>query len=102
METSKCPKPRNSKRGRGSRPKQIPCNVKRNLARGKKPDFYWVYKFSFKIDGKYFDRSSSIPKEKVNRVIEMWESKQYSWREIVEFIGKNPDKIVDKARKKKD
>ena len=30
----------------------------------------------------------------------MWESQQYSWQDIVEYIGKNPDKIVEKARGK--
>jgi hypothetical protein len=30
----------------------------------------------------------------------MQESKQYSWRDIVGFIGNNPDKIIDKLRKK--
>ncbi|WP_413167997.1 hypothetical protein ACL6C3_14875 [Capilliphycus salinus ALCB114379] len=101
-ETAKYPRARNTKPGRGLRPKQVNCNVRRNLAQGKKPDSYWVYKFSFKVDGKYFNRSCSIPKKKVNRVIEMWESKQYCWREIVEYIGKNPDQIIDKARKKED
>lgn len=97
IETVKTPKTRNTKPGRGSRPKQVNCNVKRNDSKGKSPNSYWVYQFSFKVDGKYFNRSCSIPKEKVNRVIEMWESKQYSWREIVEYIGKNPDKIIEKA-----
>ncbi|MCG5062190.1 MAG: hypothetical protein KA714_30550 [Limnoraphis sp. WC205] len=99
-ETVTSAKTRNTKPGRGSRPKQVNCNVKRNGSKGKSPNSYWVYQFSFKVDGKYFNRSCSIPKEKVNRVIEMWESKQYSWREIVEFIGKNSDTIVDEARKK--
>lgn len=96
-EGGKLKKSRNTKPGRGSRPKQVNCNVKRNGSKGKSPNSYWVYQFSFKVDGKYFNRSCSIPKEKVNRAIEMWESKQYSWREIVEYIGKNSDKIVEKA-----
>jgi hypothetical protein len=96
-ETVKSPRTRNTKPGRGSRPKQLNCNVKRNDSKGKSPNSYWVYQFSFKVDGKYFNRSCSIPKEKVNRTIEMWESKQYSWREIVEFIGKNSDKIIEKV-----
>jgi hypothetical protein len=98
LQTQKLPKTRNTKPGRGSRPKQVKCNVKRNNSKSKVANTYWVYKFSFKVDGKYYDRSVSIPKEKVNRVIEMWESKQYSWRDIVECIGKSPDKIVDKVR----
>lgn len=28
----------------------------------------------------------------------MWDSKQYSWMDIVEYIGRNPDKIVGKVR----
>ena len=76
------------------------CNVKRNGSQGKNPNTYWVYKFSFKVDGQYYNRSCSIPKEKVNPVMEMWESQQYSWQDIVEFIGKNPGKIIDKVRGK--
>ena len=101
-ETIESPRTRNTKLGRGSCPKQLNCNVKRNGSKGKSPNTYWVYQFSFKVDGKYFKRSCSIPKNKVNRVIEMWESKQYCWREIVEYLGKNPDQIVDKAGKKKE
>jgi hypothetical protein len=93
-------KTRDTKPGRGSRPKQTKCNVKRNGQQSKSANIYWLYQFYFKVDGKYYNRSCSIPKEKVKRVIEMWESKQYSWRDIVECIGKNPDKIVDKAREK--
>jgi hypothetical protein len=33
---------------------------------------------------------------------ERWESKQYCWRDSVENIGKNSDKIIDKVRGKKD
>lgn len=99
-ETVKQPKTRNTKPGRGSRPKQVNCNVKRNGSKGKSPNSYWLYQFSFKADGRYYNRSVSIPSLKVEQVISMWESKQYSWRDIVEFIGKDPDTIVDKARMK--
>ena len=99
-ETIKPCKTRDTKPGRGSRPKQTKCNVKRNGQQSKSANTYWLYQFYFKVDGKYYNRSCSIPKEKVKRVIEMWESKQYSWIDIVEYIGKNPDKIVDKARGK--
>ncbi len=101
-ETIQPRKTRNTKPGRGSRPKQVKCNVKRNGSKGKAANSYWVYKFSFKIDGKYYNRSCSIPKDKVNRAIEMWESKQYCWRDIVEYIGKNPDVIMGKTRGKND
>ncbi|MGB3401168.1 MAG: hypothetical protein WBA77_00595 [Microcoleaceae cyanobacterium] len=100
VETVKAPKTRNTKPGRGNKPRQVKCNVTRNSSLGKSANTYWVYKFSFKVDGKYYNRSCSIPKEKVKRVIEMWESQQYSWIDIVEYIGKNPDKIVEKARGK--
>ncbi len=93
---------RNTKPGRGSRPRAVNCNVKRNGSKGKNPNTYWVYKFSFKVDGKYYNRSCSIPKEKVNRVIEMWESQQYSWQDIVDFIGRDSDRIMGKTRGKND
>ena len=99
-ETIKPCKTRDTKPGRGSRPKQTKCNVKRNGQQSKSANIYWLYQFYFKVDGKYYNRSCSIPKEKVKRVIEMWESQQYSWQDIVEYIGKNPDKIVEKARGK--
>jgi hypothetical protein len=99
-ETIKPRKARDTKPGRGSRPKQTKCNVKRNGQENKAANTYWLYQFSFKVDGKYYNRSCSIPKEKVKRVIEMWESKQYSWQDIIEYIGKNSDKIVDKLRGK--
>jgi hypothetical protein len=99
-ETIKVPKTRNTKPGRGSRPRQVKCNVTRNHSKSKSANTYWVYSFSFKVDGKYYDRSVSVPQEKVNQVIELWESKQYYWRDIVEFIGKNPERIIDNVRDK--
>lgn len=99
-ETIKPPKTRNTKPGRGSRPKQVSCNVKRNGSKDKSPNSYWLYQFSFKVEGRYYNRSCSIPSLKVEQVIWMWESKQYSWRDIVDFIGKNPDKIIEKVRDK--
>ena len=65
------------------------ANVKRNEAKGKSPDIYYVYCFSYTNQyGKEIKSSLSVPRAKIAQVKSMVENKEH-YVKIAKFLGKN-------------
>ncbi|WP_051319909.1 ASCH domain-containing protein [Planktothrix agardhii] len=65
------------------------ANVKRNEAKGKSPDIYYVYCYSYTNQyGKEIKSSISVPRAKIAQVKQMVENKEH-YVKIAKFLGKN-------------
>jgi hypothetical protein len=65
------------------------ANVKRNEAKGKAPDVYYVYYYSYSNQyGKEIKSSISVPRAKIAQVKSMVENKEH-YVKIAKFLGKN-------------
>lgn len=65
------------------------ANVKRNEAKGKSPDIYYVYCYSYTNQyGKEIKSSLSVPRAKIAQVKSMVENKEH-YVKIAKFLGKN-------------
>jgi hypothetical protein len=65
------------------------ANVKRNAAKGKDPDVYYVYYYSYSNQyGKEIKSSISVPRAKIAQVKSMVEGKEH-YVKIAKFLGKS-------------
>ena len=65
------------------------ANIKRNEAKGKPPDCYYCYCFSYTNQyGKEIKSSISVPRAKISQVKQMVESKEH-YIKIAKFLGKS-------------
>lgn len=65
------------------------ANVKRNEAKGKSPDIYYVYCYSYSNQyGKEIKSSISVPRAKIAQVKKMVEDKEH-YVKIAKFLGKS-------------
>lgn len=65
------------------------ANVKRNAAKGKDPDVYYVYYYSYSNQyGKEIKSSISVPRAKIAQVKKMVEDKEH-YVKIAKFLGKS-------------